>query len=178
MITPIATLKCMSENETRPVVVGVDGSAAAQVALQWAVEDARRRGCRVDAVSAWRADYGVMIGPLPAEVWREISPQALKAAQQKVLDEAVKGFEGVEICQVLVEGDPRTVLTKASEEAELLVVGSRGHGPIAEIVLGSVSSYCVHHASCPVVVIREPQTEQPERPGAEAAAPLTPGPLL
>lgn len=167
----------MSENETRPVVVGVDGSAAAHLALEWAVEDARRRGCRVDAVSAWRPDTGIVIGTLPAEVGMRMSPERVKAARQAVLDEAVEGFEGVEIRRVLVEGDPRTILADASEDAELLVVGSRGAGPIAEAVLGSVSSYCVHHASCPVVVIREPKAEH-EHVATEAAAPLTPGPLL
>ncbi len=167
----------MSENEPRPVVVGVDGSVAAQQALRWAVQDARRRGCRVDAVSAWRPDTGIVIGPLPAEIGMRMSPESVKAAQQAVLDRAVEGFEGVEIRGILVEGDPGTILADASENAELLVVGSRGAGPIAEAVLGSVSSYCVHHASCPVVVIREPEVEQ-EQPVARAAAPLTPGPLL
>ncbi|MET8764587.1 universal stress protein [Lentzea sp. NPDC004782] len=169
----------MSDNESRPVVVGVDGSAAARAALEWAVQDARRRGCRVDAVHAYYEYYGGIVGPLPAEVWRELSPQALKAAHEGVLAEAVKRVEdasGVEIRQVLVEGDARTVLAKASEDAELLVVGSRGHGPVAGILLGSVSSYCVHHASCPVVVIREPRIEREE--DAAEAVPLTPGPLL
>lgn len=167
----------MSENESRPVVVGVDGSSASQAALRWAVEDARRRGCPVDVISAWHPDYGVMIGPLPAEVFAEVTPQALKAAAQKVLDRAVQGFEGVEIRRILVEGDPRDALTKASEDAELLVVGSRGRGTLAGIILGSVSLYCVHHASCPVVVIREPKVKQ-EHTLAAAAVPLTPGPLL
>jgi nucleotide-binding universal stress UspA family protein len=167
----------MSENESRPVVVGVDGSPASQAALRWAVEDARRRGCAVDAVSAWHADYGVMIGPLPAEVLAEVTPQALKAAAQKVLDRAVQGFEGVEIRRILVEGDPRDVLFNASENAALLVVGNRGHSRLVEAILGSVSAYCVHHASCPVVVVRELKVEQ-ERPAAEPAVSLTPGPLL
>ncbi|WP_330276344.1 universal stress protein [Lentzea sp. NBC_00516] len=167
----------MSENESRPVVVGVDGSPASQAALQWAVEDARRRGCPVDVISAWHPDYGGMIGPVPAEVLMAMSPQAMKDAAQKALDGAVHGFEGVEIRRILVEGDPRDALTKASEKAELLVVGSRGRNTVVEIVLGSVSSYCVHHASCPVVVIRAPKVEK-EHTFAAAAAPLTPGPLL
>lgn len=168
----------MSENESRPVVVGVDGSAAAQAALEWAVADARRRGCRVDAIRVWHPDAGLIIGAVPAEVVMAMSPQAVRAAAQKALDEAVQGFEGVEIRRILVEGDPRTVLAEASQEAELLVVGNRGHGVLVEAVLGSVSSYCVHHAACPVVVLRAPKAEQPERPVAEAAVPLTPGPLL
>jgi nucleotide-binding universal stress UspA family protein len=167
----------MSENESRPVVVGVDGSPASLAALRWAVQDARRRGCPVDVISAWHPDYGVMIGPLPAEVFAEVTPQALRAAAQKVLDRAVQGFEGVEIRRILIEGDARDALTKASQDAELLVVGNRGHSTIVEAILGSVSAYCVHHASCPVVVIREPKVER-ERATAAAAVPLTPGPLL
>lgn len=167
----------MSENESRPVVVGVDGSPASRAALRWAVEDARRRGCPVDVIAAWHPDYGGMIGPVPAEVLMALSPLAMKDAAQKVLDAAVQGIEGVEIRQVLVEGDPRGALTKASEDAELLVVGNRGHSTLVGIILGSVSSYCVHHASCPVVVIREPKVQR-EHTFATAAAPLTPGPLL
>jgi nucleotide-binding universal stress UspA family protein len=167
----------MSENESRPIVVGVDGSPASLAALRWAVEDARRRGCGIDAVSAWNADYGVMIGPLPAEVFAEVSPQAMRAAAQQVLDTSVQGFEGVEIRRILVEGDPRDVLFDASKDAALLVVGNRGHSRIVEAILGSVSAYCVHHASCPVVVIREAKIAQ-EHPVAEPALPLTPGPLL
>jgi nucleotide-binding universal stress UspA family protein len=173
----------MSENESRPIVVGVDGSPASLAALRWAVEDARRRGCGIDAVSAWHADYGVMIGPLPAEVLAEVSPQAMRAAAQKVLDTSVvetvagQGVEGVEIRRILVEGDPRDVLFDASKDAALLVVGNRGHSRIVEAILGSVSAYCVHHASCPVVVIREAKIEQ-EHPVAKPALPLTPGPLL
>ncbi|MEU3644873.1 universal stress protein [Lentzea sp. NPDC034063] len=167
----------MSENESRPVVVGIDGSPAAQSALRWAVEDARRRGCPVDVITAWHPDYGGMIGPVPAEVLMAMSPQAMKDSAQKALDGAVQGFEGVEIRRILVEGDPRDALTRASEDAELLVVGSRGHSTVVEAVLGSVSSYCVHHAACPVVVIREPKVKK-EYALATAAAPLTPGPLL
>ncbi|RDI34316.1 universal stress protein [Lentzea flaviverrucosa] len=169
----------MSENEVRPVVVGVDGSAAGQAALKWAVEDARRRGCRVDVISAWHPNYGILIGPVPAEVVMGMAPEAMRAAAQEGLDHAVEGFDGVEMRRVLVEGDPRTALVEASEDAELLVVGNRGHSTIVEAVLGSVSSYCVHHAKCPVVVIREPKAaRQEERPTIEAALPLTPGPLL
>ena len=168
----------MSENESRPVVVGVDGSAAAQAALEWAVEDAGRRGCRVDAISAWHPDSGFIIGAVPAEVVMGMSPEAMRATAQAGLDHAVEGFDGVEIRRILVEGDPRTALIEASKDAELLVVGNRGRGVIAEAILGSVSSYCVHHASCPVVIIRESKVDQPVQSGVGAAAPLTPGPLL
>ncbi|SDH59499.1 Nucleotide-binding universal stress protein, UspA family [Lentzea fradiae] len=170
----------MSEQVSRPVVVGVDGSAAARAALEWAVEDARRRGCRVDAVSAWHPDYGIIIGPTPAEVVTGLLPQEMRAAARTRLDEALQGVGGdVEIRPVLVEGDPRTALVEASKNAELLVVGNRGHGVLVEAVLGSVSSHCVHNASCPVVVIRAPKPETGEQQVPQtSAAPLTPGPLL
>ena len=171
----------MSENDSRPIVVGVDGSPAAREALRWAVEDARRRGCRVEAVSAWHMDYGMIVGPMPAEIGMQLTPASRQAAQQAVLDGAVEEFADAGILRVLVEGDPRTVLVEASEDAQLLVVGSRGHGPIVEALLGSVSSYCVHHAACPVVVIRAPKVEAETEtvPGhLRQAVPLTPGPLL
>ena len=172
----------MSENESRPVVVGVDGSPASQEALRWAVNEARLRGCRVEAISAWHMDYGLAIGSMSAEIALQLSPENRRAAQQVVLDGAVEEFTDVEILRVLVEGDPRTALTKASQDAELLVVGSRGHGPIVEAIIGSVSSYCVHHAPCPVVVVRAPKPVETEpvqdRRFAGTPAPLTPGPLL
>ena len=172
----------MSENESRPIVVGVDGSPASQEALRWAVNEARLRGCRVEAVSAWHMDYGMAIGSMSAEIALQLSPENRRAAQQVVLDGAAEEFTDVEIQRVLVEGDPRTALTKASQDAELLVVGSRGHGPIVEAIIGSVSSYCVHHAPCPVVVVRAPKPVETETaqdgPTARTAVPLTPGPLL
>ena len=169
----------MSENESRPVVVGVDGSPASLAALRWAVQDARRRGCPVDVVTAWHPDYSGMIGPVPAEVLMALSPLAMRDAAQKVLDSAVRGIEGVEVRQVLVEGDARAALTTAAQDAELLVVGNRGHSTFVEVLIGSVSAYCVHHAACPVVVVRGPKAvREPVAAPVAAAVPLTPGPLL
>ncbi|MDX8141416.1 universal stress protein [Lentzea sp. NBC_00516] len=167
----------MSENESRPIAVGVDGSPAARAALRWAVGEAQRRGCRVDAIAVWRSDSGIVIGALTAEVGMQLTREAIQAGHDAMLEEAVNGLEGAEIRRVLVEGDPRTVLTEASQEADLLVVGNRGHGLIAEAILGSVSAYCVRHASCPVVVIREAKAE-PEPSSIKPVVPLTPGPLL
>ena len=90
----------------------------------------------------------------------------------QVLDEVV-AEAGADVRAVLAEGDARDVLVKASEHAALLVVGSRGAGPVREVLLGSVSSYCVHHAICPVVVVRAPKPEH-----IEPKPVITPGPLL
>lgn len=167
----------MSDSEQKPVVVGVDGSPSAQAALRWAADEARRRGVPLAVISAWYREPGMIIGPLPAEIGMELTPERLEAAQHAVLNHAVKDVTDVELRTVVVHGDPRTELTSASANAELLVVGNRGHGPIVEAILGSVSSYCVHHAQCPVVVVKEPRPPREEH--AEVPRPpLTPGPLL
>jgi nucleotide-binding universal stress UspA family protein len=150
----------MSDSEPKPVVVGVDGSPAAQAALSWAADEARRRGRPLAVISAWYREPGIVIGPLPAEIGMELTPERLDAAQQAVLDHAVKDVTDVELHTVVVHGDPRVELTRASGNAELLVVGNRGRGPFVEAILGSVSSYCVHHALCPVVVVKEPRPRQ------------------
>ncbi|GLY49828.1 universal stress protein [Lentzea sp. NBRC 102530] len=146
----------MSDDELRPIVVGVDGSAAAKAALRWAVDQARVLECPVDVVSAWHVDYAVMMGPMP--VASVPDPAGVEAAQRAVLDEATAG---VDVRRVLAEGDAGDLLVKMSRDARMLVVGNRGRNPLAELLLGSVSSYCVHHATCPVVVVRAAEQTTP-----------------
>ncbi|QFZ19683.1 universal stress protein [Saccharothrix syringae] len=156
------------------IVIGVDGSPASRTALRWAVEEAKLRGCAVDAVLAWHVDYGMVIGSLSTAVATGMSREKVEESYRSLLAEVV-AETGEEVTAVLAEGDPREVLVKASGNAALLVVGSRGAGPFREVLLGSVSSYCVHHAHCPVVVIRTPKAH------AEPVEPkpvVTPGPLL
>ncbi|ATE53506.1 universal stress protein [Actinosynnema pretiosum] len=154
--------------DDKAIVVGVDGSPAARAALRWAVDEAALRGCRVDAVLAWHLEYGQLMAPAPVGVDRD----ELRAAHREALQEAIAGLENVR--GVLVEGDARDALVTASHDAQLLVVGSRGMGLLRTALLGSVSSYCVHHAACPVVVLRAPQPESVEEPRPV----ITPGPLL
>ncbi|MEU4744558.1 universal stress protein, partial [Actinosynnema sp. NPDC023658] len=127
------------------IVVGVDGSPAGRTALRWAVEEAKLRGSEVEAVLAWHVDYGMVVGPMSATVAAGVDRDGLREDSRTVLDEVV-AETGAEVRAVLAEGDPRDVLVRAAEGAALLVVGSRGAGPIREALLGSVSSYCVHHA--------------------------------
>ncbi|MBB5960442.1 nucleotide-binding universal stress UspA family protein [Saccharothrix tamanrassetensis] len=140
----------------KTVVVGVDGSQVSRNALRWAVEDAERRGCAVEAILAWHVDYGLVAGPMSATAAASVDRERVREAYQAVLDDVVRDVDG-NVRPVLAEGDARDVLAKASEHAVLLVVGSHGAGPIREALLGSVSSHCVHHAACPVVVVREPK---------------------
>jgi nucleotide-binding universal stress UspA family protein len=158
------------------IVVGVDGSPSSRTALRWAVEEAKLRGAVVEAVLAWNVDYSVVIGAMPAAVAAGMDPQRLRDDNKALLD-GILGETGGDVRALLTEGDARDVLVRASRDAALLVVGSRGMGPIREVLLGSVSSYCVHHAHCPVVVIRESKPEVPSVP-VEHKPVITPGPLL
>lgn len=143
------------------IVVGVDGSPGSVEALRWAAEEAQVRGTSVRAIYAWTYPLFLgapmeTIGPLPerAEFLQE---------GERVLDDATReafdGDPGVEVAREVVEAPPARALVKASHDADLLVVGSRGHGGFRELLLGSVSHQCVLHSSCPVVIIPHARTE-------------------
>jgi nucleotide-binding universal stress UspA family protein len=132
------------------IVVGVDGSASSKTALDWAIRQAKLTGAVVDAVIAWRypGAYGY-----PGPVGDDTDYSELAA---RVVTESIAEVAGpAEIRPKVVEGNPAAVLLAASAGAELLVLGSRGHGGLVEALLGSVSQHCVHHATCPVVIIRD-----------------------
>jgi nucleotide-binding universal stress UspA family protein len=143
----------MSDNEIHPIVVGVDGSPAAAAALRWAVAEARRHDCPIDAISVWHMDYGVMMAPNAAS--SGLDADSIEAANREVLDAATADVGDVELRRVLIEGDVKKLLVEMSRDARMLVVGNRGHSAAVELLLGSVSAYCVRHASCPVVVVKE-----------------------
>lgn len=133
---------------TRTIVVGIDGSPESKAALRWAIDEARLRRARLVAVFAWH--YGVFLdGP-------QVVVPDLERSAEEVLDAAVDeaGVDGVEVERRTVQGTPAQALVEAAKEAELLVVGSRGRGGFSGLLLGSVSQQCVHHATCPVVVVR------------------------
>ena len=136
------------------IVVGVDGSAPSKAALAWAVRQARLTGATVEAVIAWEypGTYGY---PMPAAPdvnynFGEIAADVVA----NTIAEVCGQNEPVKISSRIAEGNAAQVLLDASAGAELLVVGSRGHGGFVEALLGSVGQHCVHHATCPVVVIR------------------------
>jgi nucleotide-binding universal stress UspA family protein len=144
------------------IVVGVDGSPPSKAALRFAVDEARLRDARVLAVHAWTyvpaapfGEPGLLAMPSPdlpgqLEAERRAAEAELQAAVEEVFDER----PSVEVDERLVEGDPGEVLVAEAAEADLIVVGSRGRGGLASALLGSVSSHVVHHAVCPVVVVK------------------------
>lgn len=132
------------------IVVGVDGSAPSKVALAWGIEQAVRTGALVEAVIAW---YWL---PMPIQ---PIQDADFKGIAENLLAEAIretpKYRPDVKVVPVVTRGDPARVLLDVSQGADLLVVGNRGKGGFREALLGSVSQYCVQHATCPVAVLRE-----------------------
>jgi len=169
----------MKNIDPRPIVVGVDGSPASRAALAWAVEEAERRGCAVEAITGQHRDFGMAVGAVPIDMMIGMLPEELRAAQQRVLDTAVAGVtSSVEIRTVPATEEAKLALVEASQHASLLVVGRRGLGSVMATLLGSVSLYCVHHASCPVVVINDPAAAPEPEHSLRSSAPITPGPLL
>lgn len=142
----------MPGGETKTIVVGVDGSEASLRALRWAVEEAGLRGVRVLAVHAWlypHVELGYSDVPLGYEELRRDAGETLETAVEAVADTA----SGVTIESRVVEGIPADELISAAEGAEMLVLGSRGLGGFAGLLLGSVGQQCAHHARCPVVIV-------------------------
>jgi nucleotide-binding universal stress UspA family protein len=147
------------------IVVGVDGSARSMAALTWAVEEALLRGSSVHAVMAWRPvqDYGGSLGVGPALDADDVLASAA-ATQAARLAEQTASLD-VPTTLETVRGHPAWVLVEAAEGADLLVVGSRGHGGFVGMLLGSVSQHVLSHARCPVVVVPDSRS----RHGARAA---------
>jgi nucleotide-binding universal stress UspA family protein len=136
------------------VVVGVDGSPSSHEALRWAAHYVSVAGGTLQAVISWHypVDYGYAAVPNADMDLAGWAREAVETAIAEVHDE----FPDVVITPRVLEGPPAFVLVEAAEGADLIVVGSRGHGGFAGVLLGSVSTHVVHHAHCPVVVVRQP----------------------
>lgn len=133
------------------IVVGVDGSASSKAALGWAAHLAQLDGSAVWAVTAWEYPRFYRVAPAgQAEDAARAAGEMLAATVEEVL----RPDRTVEVRETVEPGHPAQVLLDASAHARLLVVGNRGFGGVAGALLGSVSQYCAHHASCPVVIIR------------------------
>lgn len=133
------------------IVVGIDGSDHSVSALRWAVEEARLRGVPVRPVASFA------VGFLSTGYEVALPDVAdLSAATRTMLDAAVDSVdhEGVEVDSRVVEGHPAEVLIAQGDDADMIVVGSRGRGGFVGALLGSVTTSVVNHAKCPVVVVR------------------------
>jgi nucleotide-binding universal stress UspA family protein len=141
----------MTEN-TR-IVVGVDGSPPSIRALRWAVRQAELTGAEVEAVTVWSypSGYGFAAVSDGAVDFEGDAGKVLVDALAEVSDIA----PDVVIEPSVVHGHAADVLVREAKDADLLVVGSGGHGGFTGMLLGSVSQHCVQHAGCPVLVVRD-----------------------
>jgi len=138
------------------IVVGVDGSAESIAALSWASRYAAAMGGTVRAVHAWHyptaasvPPVGVAPGPVREETEQRMRDDLAEAVAKVYPDPSAASVE-----TKVSYGHPAPVLIEESQGADLLVVGSRGHGAFSGMLVGSVSIHCVNNASCPVVVVR------------------------
>lgn len=145
----------MADTPRHLITVGVDGSESSIRAVRFALEEAARRGGTVRAVLAW--EIPAMVGDAMSG-GMAIDPSMLEEGARAQLTEALEAAcpdeaERASIEQHVVMGAPATVLIDEAKGADLLVVGSRGHGGFLDLLLGSVAHQVVTHATCPVVVI-------------------------
>lgn len=140
------------------IIVGVDGSDHSRRALSWAIREAAGRDVTLTVVTV----HPDQIRPATEIYWavpeHSETSEDLEIARRKVREWAEKvasdvGVAPPELHVSVITGDPAGQLIAASRDADLLVVGSRGGGPITRHLMGSVSSKVAHHAACPVVVI-------------------------
>lgn len=138
------------------IVVGTDGSDASVEALREAARLAAALNGTVDAVTCW--EYPSAYVPEYA-----FAADEFEATARKVLHDSLERAFGADVPSTLsarlVQGSSRPSLIEASKGAAMLVVGRRGRGGFGGLLLGSVSSACVAHAQCPVLVVHPPQKE-------------------
>ncbi len=144
------------------IVVGLDGSDSSKDALRWAAAEARLRSgtlevvCAYQLPTAWLGMGDAMGAAVSTSVGETDIADYANQTISEVIAEVLGPEPSIPIERRALPGHPADVLTDASEGADLLVVGSRGHGNFGSVLLGSVGMHCVHHASCPVVVVRGP----------------------
>ncbi|HJS70562.1 MAG TPA: universal stress protein [Gaiellaceae bacterium] len=137
------------------IVVGTDGSPHAERALEFAAVEARRRDAVVHVVTAWH---------VPAAVYRPgfapmMNPSLEESTRQAAEEIAARAAEnlrarGLDAETSVCHAQAAEALVQQAEGADLLVVGSRGHGGFSGLLLGSVSQQCAHHAPCPTMIVR------------------------
>ena len=138
----------------KTIVVGVDGSDHAEAALEFALEEAALRGASLRIVTAWELPSGVGVGGAFTPQVFDVFPQEAQTVLSKALARAVELQPTVPCEGKVIEGPAAAALLEEARDAAIIVVGSRGRGGFASLLLGSVTQQVVHHAPCPVVVVR------------------------
>jgi nucleotide-binding universal stress UspA family protein len=149
----------MASPSTRSrIVVGVDGSPSSRQALRWAARQAELTGAELHAVTAWRlpTTYGWI--PSVADFdWAGNARRTLDGA----IKDSLEDTRAASIRRDVVDDHPAAALLHAAADADLLVIGSRGRGELAGLLLGSVAQHVITHAPCPVLVVRAAAPAEP-----------------
>jgi nucleotide-binding universal stress UspA family protein len=149
--------------KTYRIVVGIDGSETGERALRWAVHEAASRGGTVQAVAAFTFD-GVDASNLHnRDEQQKMIEDMLCAQVAAALDDDPR----VAVTTRVAFGSPADVLPDCSRHANLLVLGSHGHGRLYHAVIGSTADACLRHAVCPLVVVPAPNPDRSVDPAAE-----------
>lgn len=153
---PVAVIPSEIAATRTGVVVGIDGSEAAQHAIAYAAEEASRRAVPLTAVYAWMPP----LTPGLEYLWSEELVESQRTAAEEAIAIGVAGlstrYPDLEVRREIVQASPVAALLQTAENAELLVVGSRGRGAISRLLLGSVSHGVLQALPCPVIVTRAP----------------------
>lgn len=143
-------------NKWKQVVVGVDGSEGSRLALRAAADQALEHDATLRVISCWTQPVTAGAPGYAPSVW--IGDADLSAVAKEQQADALRTVLGVErslkLDQEVVEGHAAQQLVEAASGADLVVVGSRGHGGFVGMLLGSVSQHVAAHAACPVLVVR------------------------
>lgn len=150
------------------IVVGVDGSDESKQALRWAESFATATGASIDAIAVWQMPSADGWAPIPgdwdpekdAEIWLG-----------RAVDDVFKGGRPSRMTLLVQQGSPAPILLSESEGATMLILGSRGHGGFAGLLLGSVSAKCAEHAQCPVLVVHGDRLPPSFTTSGQAAVP-------
>ena len=137
--------------DTQTIVVGIDGSSGAHTALEWAVDEARQTARRIVIVHAAPLAEAVVLAPLTLLGFPDATSSGTEDLR-RASDYCHRA--GVSVATLLAEGSPADCLVDTSDGAAMLVLGARGHGRTAALLLGSVSQDCARRAKCPVVIIK------------------------
>jgi nucleotide-binding universal stress UspA family protein len=143
--------------EIKQITVGVDGSDSSRAALRWAYDEAAHHGASLKAVMIWHAPplpQSPPYGSLPPEGYESQPARDAQAMLERLTADLEARQPAVDVTTSIEAGNPAKVLIELSGGADLMVVGSRGHGGFSGMLLGSVSQHLVAHSACPVVVVR------------------------
>ena len=146
----------------KAILVGVDGSECSRGALDFAAEEAALHGAPLRIVCVWDVpDVGYAVSAYPKE-FLEIIQEEAKAIVARSRARVAELRPTVPVEAVVIKGHPGTVIVEEAKDASLVIVGNRGRGGVASLLLGSVSHHVVHLAPCPVIVVRVDVCELPE----------------